>query len=264
MHPVLLKLSTRFGDLPLYAYSVFVVVAFLACLTYGLLEFRRQGESTDRAIDLSLWNLIFSILGSRALHDIVEWRQFADRPLDILKIWQGGLAYYGGFFAATIACLVFIRYHQLPLAKWADLLAPVGLITVGFGRIGCLLNGCCYGKPAPGLSWAITYPAGHLPLALDGIPLHPTPAYESLAAFLLTGYLIFLLHRPHRPGQVVWTMILGYAVIRFILEYFRADPRGGLTVFGLALSTSQVIALPLAALSLLALSWTFLTQGNKI
>ena len=258
MYPVLFKLSTPFGELPLYSYSVMVVVAFLAALAYTCFEARREGENLDRVVDLSFWIFLFSILGARTLHVLVEWRSFVGHPLDIFKIWQGGLAYYGGFFAAILACLVFIRYHRLPLAKWTDLLAPVAVIDIGFGRIGCLLNGCCYGRPAPNLPWAITYPAGRLPLALDGIPLHPAPIYESLVGFLLLGYLVWLQRRPHRPGQVVWTMVFGYAVARFIIEYFRADPRGGLSRLGLAFSTSQLIAIPLALLSLLALVWIFL------
>jgi len=257
MYPVF-KLPTPWGDLPLYSYSVMVVVAFLAALTYVFFEARRLGENTDRVVDLSFWAFLFDILGARLLHVVVEWRSFVGHPLDVFKIWQGGLAYYGGFLAAIAACLAFIRYHRLPLKKWADLWAPVAMIAIGFGRIGCLLNGCCYGRPAPGLSWAITYPPGRLPLALEGIPLHPAPIYESLAGFLLAGYLIWLERRPHRPGQVVWTMVFGYAVARFIIEYFRADPRGGLSLLGLAFSTSQLIAIPLALLSLVALVWIFL------
>jgi phosphatidylglycerol:prolipoprotein diacylglycerol transferase len=234
-----------------------VVVCFLVGLTYTYFEARREGENPDRVVDLSFWVFLFSILGSRALHVLVEWRSFVGHPLDAFKIWQGGLAYYGGFIAAILACLVFICYHRLPLSKWADLVTPVAMIDIGFGRIGCLLNGCCYGRPAPNLPWAITYPLGRLPLPLDGIPLHPAPIYESLVGFLLTGYLIWLQHRPHRPGQVVWTMVFGYAVARFVIEYFRADPRGGLTVLGAALSTSQLMAIPLGLASLLALAWIF-------
>jgi len=251
MHPVLLRLSTPFGELALYSYSVMVVVAFLASLAFVYFEARRLGENTDRVVDLSFWAFLFGIIGARVLHVAVEWRTFTDHPLDVFKLWKGGLAYYGGYIAAILACVAFIRWHRLPLGKWADLWAPVAMIALGFGRIGCLLNGCCYGRPAGDLPWAITYPPDSLPMALDGIPLHPSPIYESLAAFLLAGLLVFFHRRPHRPGQVVWTMILGYAAIRFVLEYFRADPRGGIAALGL--STSQAIAVPLALLSLVAL-----------
>jgi len=257
MYPVLLRIPTPWGELPLYSYSVMVVVSFLVALAYTYFEARRLGENPDRVVDLSFWIFLFAILGARALEVLVEWRSFVGRPLDVFKIWQGGLAYYGGFIAAIVACLVFIRYHRLALAKWADLLAPVAMIDIGFGRIGCLLNGCCFGRPAPNLVWAITYPPGRLPLPLEGIPLHPAPIYESLAGFLLAGYLIWLERRPHRPGQVVWTMVLGYAVARFIIEYFRADPRGGLSLLGTAFSTSQLIAFLLGLLSLIALAWIF-------
>ena len=257
MYPVLLRIPMPWGELPLYSYSVMVVVSFVVALTYTYFEARRIGESTDRVIDISFWIFLCSILGARALDVAVTWRSYVGRPLDVFKIWQGGLAYYGGFFGAISSSLVFIWYHRLPTGKWADLLAPIGTIDAAFGRIGCLLNGCCYGRPAPDLAWAITYPPGHLPVPFDHIPLHPAPIYESAVGFLLTGLLIWIAHRPHRPGQVIWTMVLGYSVARFFIEYYRADPRGGLLLLGLPLSTSQIIAIPLVLVSLFALVWIF-------
>jgi len=262
MHPILVHIPTPWGELPLYSYSVMVVVAYFAGTAYAYFEAKRLGENPEKVLDLSFYFFLAGILGARLLEVIVNWPRFASSPLDIFKIWEGGLTYYGGFIASIIASLVFIRYHKLPLRKWADLLAPVAMIALGFGRIGCFLNGCCYGRPAPHLPWAVTFPPGRLPAPLDGLPLHPTQLYESLIAFVIAGITIALERRPHRPGVVLWTMFLLYAVARFFLEFLRLDPRGGITALGL--STSQAISLPLALLGLLALLWTFRPRPSKL
>jgi len=262
MHPILVHIPTPFGEVPVYSYSVMVLVAYFAATAYAYFEARRLGEDGEKVLDLSFWVFLASILGSRLLEVLVNWRRFAPSPLDIFKIWQGGLTYYGGFIAAILTCLGFIRFHRLALGKWADLLAPVAMIALGFGRIGCFLNGCCYGRPAAGLPWAVTFPPGILPVPLDSLPLHPTQLYESLIAFLIAGISYALERRPHRPGVVVWTMILLYALARFFLEFLRLDPRGGIASLGL--STSQAVALPLALLSLGALAWTFRPHGPKL
>jgi phosphatidylglycerol:prolipoprotein diacylglycerol transferase len=88
----------------------------------------------------------------------------------------------------TLVCYIYIKYHHLKVGRWADILAPTAMTTLFFGRIGCFLNGCCYGSPAPKwLPFKVVYPIERMPLHLAGIPLHPTPLYESLA----TGLIIF-------------------------------------------------------------------------
>lgn len=261
MHQILFHLPTPGGGVPIYAYSAMVLVAFGASLLYLYLEVKRRGENPEHAFDLMFYGFIAGIIGSRLLEVAVQWPRYAARPLDIFKIWQGGLTYYGGFLAVIATCLVYFRIHRLPLAKWSDIMAPVAMISLGFGRIGCFLNGCCYGRPAPNLPWAVVFPSGVLPVPLDGVPVHPTQLYEMLAAFSIAGLAILLERRPHRPGLVIWTTILLYAVARFLLEYLRLDPRGGIATLGL--STSQAISLPLALVSLGALLWLFRPQTHS-
>ncbi len=248
MHPVLFNV----GHVPIYSYSLFVVLAFFAGFIYAYLEARRLGEDPDKIVDLALYIFISAIIGARVLHVIVDWRRFIHDPVAVFKIWQGGLVYYGGFILAIITCVVFIKYHKLNLGKWADLLAPVAMIALAVGRIGCFLNGCCYGKAAPpDLPWAVVYPPGRLPLHLDGVPVHPTPIYSSITAAIIAVLLILLSRIKRRNGQVVWCMFLFYAAARFVLEYYRADPRGHIQA--LNLSTSQAIGVPIMIVSLGAL-----------
>jgi phosphatidylglycerol:prolipoprotein diacylglycerol transferase len=162
-------------------------------------------------------------------------------PRDCLawaKFWNGGLAYYGGFLLAVPVGLWMARRAKLGLWRIADLTAPFIAFGLFFGRIGCFLNGCCYGRPST-LPWAVDFPQirGHG-------TVHPTQLYESLGALAVFALLYFGVRpRKRAHGQVfAWLLVL-YGALRFGLEFFRDDDRGAL--FGL--STSQWIGIPLVA-----------------
>ena len=244
MHPVVFRL----GKFVVYSYSLMVVVAFAAGLLYAYYEAKRIGEDTNKVIDLSIYVFISAFIGARLLHVLTEWRIYLHDPVRIFKIWEGGLVYYGGFILAILVIIVYVKAYKLSLPKWADLTAPVAMIELVFGRIGCFLNGCCYGRIAPSwLPWKVTYPSSVMPLELGGIPLHPAPLYESLAAALIAGFLIWRNFHKKYDSEVVWLMVFLYAIARFILEFFRADERGGISF--LNLSTSQLISIGLFGLS---------------
>lgn len=242
MRPVLFHI----GSFPVYSYSAMVVLAYLASLLYALAEAKRLKFDYANVIDLSLVFFVFGILGARLLFVIVDYQRFIADPREIYRVWNGGLVFYGGLAGAVTAAAVYIKRRRLPLGKWADLTAPTAMTTLVFGRIGCLLNGCCYGKVAAGLPWGIVYPASHPALGLHRYPVHPTPVYSSLAALLIFIVLAVMERHKRFDGQVFWSMILMYSASRFIIEFFRGDPRG--MIPGLGLSTSQGIAV-LGALS---------------
>ncbi|MCA9667547.1 MAG: prolipoprotein diacylglyceryl transferase [Myxococcales bacterium] len=176
-----------------------------------------------------------------------------------LKLWRGGLSYYGGFIAAALAWLLLIRRWRLPRDRVLDLAGyglPLGLC---FGRIGCFLNGCCYGAMT-GSAWGVTFPPGgvvardHASIPMLGhfapLPVHPTQLYSAVANLAIFVVCYFVVRpRKRRDGQVLWTFVALYAVSRFAIEFLRADPRGAL----LGLSTSQLLSVPLLALALFAL-----------
>lgn len=226
---------------------MFVVLAYLAGLTYGWREARRMDLDTAIVADISLWLFVGGILGARVLFVIVAYKHFLAAPLDVLKIWQGGLVWYGGLAGGVAAGLIYLRRHALPIVFWSDLLAPMAIIALAVGRIGCFLNGCCYGAPATWLPSCFTYPASHPALGLAQIPVHPVPLYESAACFTIFGFLVWRLRHRRFPGQVFWNMALFYAIIRFGLEFLRFDQRGVVPL--LKLSTSQTISIAVAVLS---------------
>jgi phosphatidylglycerol:prolipoprotein diacylglycerol transferase len=176
-----------------------------------------------------------------------------------LKVWRGGLAYYGGFLCATAFGLYYLHRHRLPRWKITDLAGygiPLGLF---FGRLGCYLNGCCFGRPTRsflgaqfpgrGPAWRAQVDAGLIPAtAPQALPVHPTQLYEALGCLGIFIVLYFWL-RPRKrfDGQVFFMLLVLYAVLRSAIELLRADERG---VLWSVLSTSQIISIPLFVVAL--------------
>lgn len=232
MHPVLVQI----GSLKVYSYGVFVAIGFLSALWVSGREIARAGLDREKFLDMGFWVVLSAIAGARLFHVLVYWREYAAAPSEILKLWNGGLVFYGGFLAAVAACAVFLRRHRMPFLPVADASAigiPLGL---AFGRIGCTFAGCCFGKVTT-LSWAVTFtdPASLAPLH---VPLHPTQIYEALAGFAIFGLLYATRDRFRTPGMRFWTMLIVYGAARSFLEIFRDDPRGFLGPF----SESQVVS----------------------
>jgi phosphatidylglycerol:prolipoprotein diacylglycerol transferase len=154
---------------------------------------------------------------------ISYWHEFFEgKPLaEIFMVWKGGLVFYGGLVGATLAGIFYIRLKKLPLWKVADILAPSIALGYVFGRIGCLLNGCCYGR-ACNLPWAIRFPADN-PLNPPTFPVHPTEIYDSLLNLGLYAFLAWLYRRKKFDGQVFGVYLVCYAVLRSFVEMFRGD-----------------------------------------
>jgi phosphatidylglycerol:prolipoprotein diacylglycerol transferase len=172
----------------------------------------------------------------------------------LLSIARSGGVFYGGLILAVGVAFWYIARHRLPFWTTCDVFAPgiaLGHVT---GRLGCLAAGCCYGTPTD-VPWAITFTN---PLAAAnvgtplGIPLHPTQVYEAGAELMILGLLLGTERRGRLfAGRTFWAYMFLYALSRFVVEFFRGDPRG--EMFGF--STSQVISLVLGPLSLVMLVW---------
>ena len=140
-------------NLPIYGYGLMLVVAFLACSHMARYWARQRGLDGELFINMALLALVTGVIGAR-LSDVLEnWSAFTnpersvlDNILDAINIRAGGLTFYGGFILAIPCCIFYIVKHKLPLLKTMDIVAPVVMIGLGFGRIGCYLNGCCYGE----------------------------------------------------------------------------------------------------------------------
>jgi len=248
MHPILFEV----GDWPVYSYGVLLALAYLAGLQLAVMRARRAGLDSARIMDLGIYLIIAALVGAKLMLVVVDFSYFRDHPRELLSLVRVGGVFYGGLIFALLAGLFLVRRYKLPVWSAADMYAPGVALGHIIGRLGCLLAGCCYGRPTD-LPWGITFTS---PVAAAsagtplGIPLHPTQIYDAGAELLI---LIFLLvferrGRPY-PGRTWWLYMLLYAVARFIVEIFRADDRGIILGF----STSQFVSLVMAPIAIVML-----------
>jgi phosphatidylglycerol:prolipoprotein diacylglycerol transferase len=221
-------------------------MAFLSAIALALREARREGEDANKILDLCFYILVAAIVGARILYVLINWSAFRHDPFEIVRIWHGGLVFYGGFIGALIAALWYIKRKGLPLLKTADIMAPSIAFGQFVGRIGCFFSGCCYGKTCD-LPWAVIFTHTES-LAPKGVPLHPTQLYSALNSLLIFLVLVGLKRIKGFGGQIFMAYVLLYGVTRFILERFRGDERC-MFIEGM-LSTSQLIGLIMAVIAI--------------
>lgn len=203
-----------------------MAVAFAAGVWTATRRARLLNISGDTIMDVTGWLLVSAIVGARIDYVTTYWnRDFAGQPFsEVFMIQHGGLVYYGGLIGAFIGSVIYLRWKKLPVWRIADILAPSIALGSFFGRIGCLLNGCCYGRPCS-FSWAITFPPGHEthPVGQPGTPVHPTEIYDGLLNLCLYFGLAWLFRHKKFDGQVFAVYLIGYAICRSIVECFRGD-----------------------------------------
>jgi phosphatidylglycerol:prolipoprotein diacylglycerol transferase len=215
------SIAFNIGSLTIHWYGIMVALGFLAGLWTAGRRARLAGVSAENIYDFGPWLIVGGILGGRVLYVISYWREvYAEHPFpEIFMIQHGGLVFYGGLIGAIILGAAYLHRKKLPVWKVADIMAPSIALGSAFGRIGCLLNGCCYGR-ACSLPWAITFPPGH---ETQGVPVHPTEIYDSLLNFIFYCFLAWLFRRRKFDGQVFAVYLIGYAILRSFVEYFRGD-----------------------------------------
>ncbi len=251
-------IATQIGGLTITWYGLMMGCAFVAGLWTASRRSLQAGIRSETILDLGPWLIIGGLAGARLLYVISYWReQFAGEPLSAaLSVWRGGLVFYGGLIGASLGCLLFARLKHLPVWPLADVLAPSIALGSVFGRVGCLLNGCCYGTPCS-LPWAIHFPQGHKTYP-SGV--HPTELYDAAANLALYGVLTWLGRRKKFDGQVFALYLLGYAVLRSVVELFRGDyPR---YYFGGFVTPAQMVSVILLASSILLLR--FLPRPTQV
>ncbi len=225
----------QFGPVTVYSYGLMLAISAVVCTFLASRDAKKINIPDGVIADLVFWTVITGILGARLFYILLNYRFFVEHPLEIVMIQNGGLAWHGGLFAATFAGIRFIRKKGLPLTTMLDLVAPYAALGESIGRIGCFLNGCCYGRE---VSWGIYFPIHHA-------HLHPTQLYTMAGLFIL-----FLLLRRYRkisriPGDVFVSYLFGAALLRFVIEFFRADHY----VLVLGLSVYQWVCVVLIAVA---------------
>jgi phosphatidylglycerol:prolipoprotein diacylglycerol transferase len=242
VHPIAIQL----GGLTIRWYGIMVALGFLAGLLTATRRARRENIPSEIITDLTLWIMVGSILGARFVYVTTYWKtEFANAPFsEVFMIQHGGLVFYGGLIGATLAGIICLHLRKLPFWKVADVMAPSIALGSVFGRIGCLLNGCCYGRECSA-PWAITFPPGHEthPYESPAIPVHPTEIYDALLNLILYAILAWLFQRKKFDGQIFALYLIGYAICRSIVEYFRGDYPPDHIHYGL--TSAQLVSIPM-------------------
>ncbi len=247
---------------PLYFYSYGLCMA--AALGFSIYLFARDTgkyiapkvgltyeQGFQKAFDLGVWVIICSLAGARLFYVLENHDQFHGPSgcWEAFKIWEGGLVFYGGLFGAVAAALTWFKIEKWPMSYCFDLVAPYILLGQGIGRIGCFLNGCCYGNVDP--KWGFVFPG-----AEDSLPHLPTQLWEMGGDFAL--FFILLRLRP-RTMLYPWLSFalygLTYGIIRFVIEFWRRDwDKHYLVFFN---SASQAVSGILVVVSLAVIVWIF-------
>ena len=250
MHPILFEIGTW----PVYSYGVLLAAAYLLALQLAVWRAKRRGIDPNRVMDLGIWIIIAALVGAKLLLIVVDWDYYRSNPREIFSLVRSAGVFYGGLVVATLTGLVLIRRYKLPVWATADLYAPGIALGHVIGRMGCFFAGCCWGKPTD-LPWAITFtnPAASINVGTPlNVALHPTQLYEAGAELIILTLLLATERKwKYFEGRTFWLYMLLYGITRFIIEFYRGDPRG--MVMGV--STSQFVSVLLVPLSIGMLYW---------
>ncbi len=228
--PVLLKI----GGFELRWYAVMVVLAIVAVIFTASREARRVGMSPQVIYSVALWAVLAGIIGSRLFHIIDEWDYYIANPRQIIGF--EGQTIYGAVLGAMVGALIYSWVNKLSFWQLSDVIAPGAVLGQAIGRVGCIINGCCYGLPTS-LPWAVTYthPGSYAPL---GVAMHPAVVYQLIWNLLVFAILWKLRGRLKPEGCLLLLYLALYSVGDFGIRFFRES-----TPFLFGLPQAQVIGL---------------------
>jgi len=206
MHPVICKI----GPFTIYSYGLMLAVAFLAGSFLARKQAEKQNVNPDIIFNLAFIVFISGIIGARLLYIIEHLNFYIKNPLEIIILPAGGLSWFGGLIFGVIFGIAYLKKKNLSIYKTLDLIVPFVPLGQSIGRIGCLLNGCCFGRT-----------------------IIPTQIYSSLILISIFIILRLLQDRPHRQGQVFFIYLILYSLKRFFIEFWRQDNE--IILFGLTL-----------------------------
>lgn len=271
VHPILF----RIGSYEVASYGLLLTVAFAIGILVAAKRANARGLNGEVVLDAGIWVIVSALLGSRAFWVATHWEQFrppqgslwdAINPLagDGRFVGVAGLSVMGGLPAALVVAIAFFRWKKLPILRFADVMAPSVALGAGITRIGCFLNGCCFGTPCPE-PLGVHFPAGSLPESVfHGAAIHPVQLYASAAGFAIAGFLFWLDARRPFEGAVLFALCALMGLQRFALEFIRWNEGGEIwfRIGDQVVSTYQGVALGLAVVGVAGLFWAAARAGS--
>lgn len=265
MRPILFHI----GSFPVRAYGTLIVIGFLIGLRRAVqlcvrrMKTEPEGSprrvNPDNLFDMSIVGLFVGLLGARLLFVLLDWSEYAHRPGEILKLWEGGLSLHGGLLFGVLYVLFYCRRKKISTLALLDVCAPSWAIGYAFGRIGCLLNGCCYGGVCD-LPWAVRFPDERYPVhagqpPIMTLPSHPVQLYGTLFNIVFFILLLRWEKRARRDGEMFWGYIAMYGFYRYVVEIFRAGVTSTYLIPALHLTDAQVASLAMILVGLAGIAW---------
>jgi phosphatidylglycerol:prolipoprotein diacylglycerol transferase len=241
-----------FGGIPIFGYGMMLFFAFLGSTNLAAWRARREKLDPELLYDLALWVFIGGLVGARIFYVIQYWGDRIHTLADIFRIWEGGIVLYGSIMGGTAAFFTYWLIRPFPLRPLLDVVAPSLALGIALGRLGCFLNGCCYGDLC-NLPVCVAFPKNSPPwkaqevLGLIGkdapwsLPVHPTQLYSAIDGFLLLLLLSAYYPLRRRDGEVMALLMVTYPITRFLIEYLRNDE--GAIFAGLTISQNISILL---------------------
>lgn len=248
MHRIFFQL----GPITLYFYGFFVALAVLLSVFLILRETKKNGISQEKIFDLLIAVLIGGIIGGRLLFVIINWNYYAGYPLGIFKIYEGGLAFQGALFGAGVTIITFAAVKKLSFWEISDLIAPYIALGQAVGRIGCFMNGCCFGRVIT-RGIGVTFPG-------ETVVKIPAQIYSSIVLLLLFLVLIELRQRKFFTGYVFVSYLILDSILRFFLDFLRGDTPG--IVLGLKLS--QLISVGIFIIGIILYVIRYIMRSNQV
>ncbi|UCE27173.1 MAG: prolipoprotein diacylglyceryl transferase [Candidatus Coatesbacteria bacterium] len=235
MHPVLFQV----GSITIKSYGVAIALAFLVGILFAAWRAKREKLNPNDFLDIGFIIVVSSIVGARVFFILFNLKFYIDNPVLIIRIWEGGLIFYGCLLCAAVASILYMRFKKIPVWYGTDIIAPSVALGYMITRVGCFLNGCCYGKVCD-VAWGVSgwdpftgagrYAAQFFFAALFGtgkmpdiIKLHPTQLYAAGISLIFFVVLLILWRKRVFDGMVFWSYVGLYSLYRFGIEFVRAD-----------------------------------------
>lgn len=215
----------QIGPINIRSWGLMLAIAFIVGIIIAEKRAKKYGLLPQQVVNLGLIIIIAGVAGARLLFILEHIKDFTANPYEIFAVWAGGLSYYGGFILAFLCAFFYLKKNKIPVGAMMNVLAPSLAIGFFFGRIGCFLNGCCFGEPTT-MPWGVIFPEDAPARWIYSAPikLHPTQLYSSISG-LMSFFILLLLEKKFkfmkRDGLLCFSFFILYGLWRFIIEFFR-------------------------------------------
>jgi len=240
------------GPLTLHTYGLLIAIGLVVGIIVTSWIGRSQGIEFQKIMDMGLIIIITGIIGSRLAYVLINFSYYKTNPVDIIKLWNGGLVFSGGLIAVLLVMAWYARQTGNSLWQIGDLWAPAAAVGQAIGRIGCFMAGCCYGKPTD-MPWGVVFTDTRslIPQDMLNIPLHPTQLYSSLSGFIIFIILMILSVKKRFEGQILLWFLILHSTGRLLVERFRGDDRG--LILGGSWTATQLLTIIILIVSVIML-----------